>query len=179
MNVRIQWIQFTRYFIESVVVEAKQIVSRDSNMILTRQTCGWRLGMAAVSKRRAIAFYFSVRICYMFLISKCKCRGKSDPGLYMTSVLAKRMPLCSADFQRILRLKRLKIQFLSLHSVGQSSPRTTFCLFTTCEQAHYISPHEMVAFSMIGKSARKSQRQCGQSRDIKTGQAGARQVEGF
>jgi len=58
-------------------------------------------------------------------------------------------------------------QSISLfHSVGptlRSSPRTTFCLITTCEQAH--------ASSMAGQSARESQRQRGQSRDIKTGQA--------
>ena len=62
----------------------------------------------------------------------------------------------------------------AFHSVGptlRSYPRTTFCLTTTCEQAHYIFPHELVASSMVGKSARKSQRRRGQSRDIKTGQA--------
>jgi len=63
-----------------------------------------------------------------------------------------------------------------MHSVGltlRSSPRTTCCLLTTCEQAHYIFPHdsELVASSMAGKSAQKSQRRRGQSRDIKTGQA--------
>jgi len=84
-------IQVTRHFIEFVVVETKQIVGTNSNVILTRQTCGQRSGMAAVSKHRAIAFYFSVRIYYMFLMSKC--RGKSDLGLCMTSVLAKRMPM--------------------------------------------------------------------------------------
>jgi len=57
--------------------------------------------MAAGGKRRAIALYFPVRICYMFL--KSKCTGESDLGLCMTSVLAKRMPLRSADFWRILR----------------------------------------------------------------------------
>jgi len=40
--------------------------------------------MAAGGKRRALAFYFSVRICYMFLMSKC--RRESDLGLCMTSV---------------------------------------------------------------------------------------------
>jgi len=50
----------------------KQIVSSNSNMILTRQTCGQRSGRAAGGKRRALAFYFSVRICCMFLISKCR-----------------------------------------------------------------------------------------------------------
>ena len=60
------------------------------------------------------------------------------------------------------------------HSVGptlRSSPRTTFYLLTTCEQAHYISPHKLIACPMTGKSAQKSQRRRGQSRDIKTGQA--------
>jgi len=61
-----------------------------------------------------------------------------------------------------------------MHSVGptlRSSPRTTFCLLTTCEQAHYISLHELVVCSMAGKSARENQRRRGQSRDIKAGQA--------
>jgi len=73
------------------------IVGINSNVILTQQTCGQRSGMAAVSKRRALAFYFSVRICYVFLMSQC--RGESDLGLCMTSVLAKRMLLRSADFR--------------------------------------------------------------------------------
>jgi len=72
-------------------------------MILMRQTCSQRSGMAAggPGKRRAIAFYFSaddLQICYMFPISKC--RGQSDLGLWMG--LAKGMPLRSADFHRIL-----------------------------------------------------------------------------
>jgi len=50
-------IQFTTHFIEFVVVETKQIVSSNSNVILKRQTCGQRSGMAAGGKRRAIAFY--------------------------------------------------------------------------------------------------------------------------
>ena len=50
---------------------------------------------------------------------------------------------------------------MQLHSVGltlRSSPQTTFCILTTCEQAHYISPHELVASYMAGKSARNSQK---------------------
>jgi len=39
-------IQFTIYFIELLVVEMKQIVSSDSNVILTRQICSQRSGMA-------------------------------------------------------------------------------------------------------------------------------------
>jgi len=52
------------------------------------------------SKRQVLAFYFAIRICYMDLISKC--RKKSDLGLCMSLGLAKRMPLRSGDFRRIL-----------------------------------------------------------------------------
>ena len=52
-------IQFTRHFIKLLVVETKQIVSSDSNVILTRKTCGQRSGMAVGGKRRALALYFS------------------------------------------------------------------------------------------------------------------------
>ena len=89
-------IQFKTYLIEFVVMETKQIARSNSNVTLTRQTCGQRSGMAAGGKRRAIAFYFPVRICYMFLMSKC--RVESDLGLCMISILAKRMPLRSANF---------------------------------------------------------------------------------
>jgi len=53
------------------------------------------------SKRRALALHFSVRIWYMFSISKC--RGKSHVSLCQTSVLAKRRRLRRAVFRRILR----------------------------------------------------------------------------
>jgi len=107
-------IQFTRYFIEFVLVETKQIVSSNSNVILTRQTCGQRSGLAAVSNPRMIVFYFSVRICYMFPMSKCS--GESGLGLCMTAVPAKRMPLRSADFRRILRPNTFKNRKSALHS---------------------------------------------------------------
>jgi len=79
-------IQFTTYFIESFVVETKRFVSSFVNVILTRQTCGQRSSRAAESKRQALGNYFSERICYMFLISKC--RGDQDLGLCTTSGLA-------------------------------------------------------------------------------------------
>ena len=100
-------IQFTQHVIEFVVVETKQIVSSNSNVILTRQTCGQYSGMAAATKRWALAFYFPVQICYKFLISKC--RGESDLSLCMSSVLAKRMPLRSAYF-RLLKVFGCKIR---------------------------------------------------------------------
>ena len=87
-------IQFTRHFIEFVVVETKHIVSsnkRDLEAANLRQLSG----MAAGGKRRAIAFHVSVRIFYVFLVSKC--RGESDLGLCTTSGLAQRMPLRGAD----------------------------------------------------------------------------------
>ena len=99
-------VRYTRYFIEFVGVETKQIISVHSNVILTvtQQTCGQREG-----KRRVLAFYFSVQIWNMFLMSKC--RGESDLGLCMTLVLAKRMSLRSTDFRQILRPNtRLKIE---------------------------------------------------------------------
>jgi len=88
----------------------------NSTVILTRQTCGQRSGimMAAASKCRATAFYLSVRICYVFLISKC--RGESDLGICMTSGLAGRVPLRSADFRRILRSNMFRNRKSALRS---------------------------------------------------------------
>ena len=71
-------IQFTTHFIEICVVETKRFVGITENMILTRQTCGQRSSRAEESKRRALGNYFSERVCYMFLISKC--RGDWDLG---------------------------------------------------------------------------------------------------
>ena len=66
------------------------------NVILMRQTCGQRSSRAAESKRRALGNYFSERICYMFLMSKC--RGDWDLGLCTFWVLAKREALRNAKF---------------------------------------------------------------------------------
>ena len=93
-------IQITKHFINFVFVETNQLFNSHPNVILMRQTCGQRSGMAAGSKRRALAFYFSALICNMFSVSKC--RGKWNPGLCMTLGLAKRMPLRSGEFWRIL-----------------------------------------------------------------------------
>jgi len=113
-NVRIQWNPVYKVFHRIRCCGNETIVSSNSNVILTRQTCSQRSGMAAVRNRRAIAFYFPVRICYMFPMMKC--RGKSELGLCMTSVIAKRMPLLSADFRRILRLNTLKNRKSALRS---------------------------------------------------------------
>ena len=82
---------------ELVCVETNELVHSNSNVILMRQTCGQRSSRVAGSKRRAPAFYVSVRIWYVFFISKC--RVGSDLGLCTSSVLSKRMTLRSADFQ--------------------------------------------------------------------------------
>jgi len=65
-------IQFTKHFIKFFVVETKRFVGNVSNVILTRQTCGQHSSRAAESKRRALGNYFCERICYIFLISKCR-----------------------------------------------------------------------------------------------------------
>jgi len=79
-------IQFTTHFIDFFVVKTKQFVSGFVHVILTRQTCGQRSSRAAEIKRQALGNYFSERLCYMFLISKC--RRDWDLGLCTTSVLA-------------------------------------------------------------------------------------------
>ena len=95
-------IQFTKHFIKFVFVETNQLFNSNSKVILTRQTCAHHCSSrVAGSKRRELALYFSVRIWCIF--SLLKSRGKSDLGVYMTSVLSKRMQQCNADFWRILR----------------------------------------------------------------------------
>ena len=107
-------IQFTTHFIEFFVVKTKRFVGRIVNVILTRQTCGQRSGLAAESKRRARGHYFSERICYMFLMSKCK--EDSDLGLCTFWVLAKRKLLCNAKVRCFLRAKHVFFGQLPLRS---------------------------------------------------------------
>jgi len=103
-------IQFTEHFID-FFVETNQLFGSNSNVILTRQTCGQRSGMAAESKRRGLAFYFPVLICYMLPLSKW--RGEWESNLCMTSGLAKRMPLRSGEFWRMKSALRSHILFAS------------------------------------------------------------------
>ena len=65
-------IQFTTDFIDIFVVEMKRFVSSFGNVILTRQTCDQRSSRAAEGKRQALGNDFSERICYVFLVSKCR-----------------------------------------------------------------------------------------------------------
>jgi len=44
-NVRIHGEQYTKYFIKFIFVETNQLFSSNLNVILTRQTCGQRLGI--------------------------------------------------------------------------------------------------------------------------------------
>jgi len=94
-------IQFTRDFIKFVVAETKQFVSSNVNVILTWQNCGQHSCMSAGSKHRALTFYFGVRICHQFQISKCT--GESDSSLCTTSVLAIRMPPRIVKFWQTLQ----------------------------------------------------------------------------
>jgi len=127
-------IQFTKHFIEFVYVETNEVVRRNSHVNLTRQTCGQRSSRVAGSKRRAPAFYFSIQIWYVFFISTR--RAKSDPGLCMTSVLAKRMRPHSADFRfqnvcghSIRRKSALRSRILFASTEVMSRPRSDFPLF--------------------------------------------------
>jgi len=49
-------IQFTKHFIEFVLVETTQLFGCTVNVILTRQTCGHRSSRVAGSTHRALAF---------------------------------------------------------------------------------------------------------------------------
>jgi len=66
-NKESQWISFYKSF-HQILVEINKLVDSNPNVILMRQTCGQRSSMPAGGKRRALAFYISIRICYMFLI---------------------------------------------------------------------------------------------------------------
>ena len=97
---------------------------------MTRQICGQRSSVVAGSKRPEIhvelrTVYFSVQICYMFSVSKC--RGESDLGVCMTSGLTKRMPLRSGAF-RCKHVFGCKIR--------QKSPLRSGILFASPEVMH-------------------------------------------
>jgi len=77
---------------------------------------GHRSSMSARSKHRALQNYFSVRICYMFLMSKR--REDWDPGLCTFVVLASREPLRSCDFWKNRVGPHKKKQSLALRSIS-------------------------------------------------------------
>jgi len=137
-------IQFTKHFIEFVFVETNKVVRSNTNVILTRQTCGQRSSRVAGSKRRALAFCFPVRIWYyVFLISICT--GKLDLGVCMTSVLAKRMRPRSADFRfenvfgRRIRCKStLRSRILFASTQVMHTPRSDLSLHFDIKNIYQI-----------------------------------------
>jgi len=104
-----------------VVVETKRFIGSFINVILTRQTCGQYSSWAAESKRQALGNYFSERIYYMFLISKC--RGDRDLGACTTSVLAFGEPQRSGDFRtkEVFRSRKNRILPLRCGSPNAST----------------------------------------------------------
>ena len=58
-NADSQWDPVYKAFHESVLIQAKQLVGSNPNVMYMQETCGQRSGMAAGSKHRALAFYFS------------------------------------------------------------------------------------------------------------------------
>jgi len=125
--------QFTMHFIEFVYVETKRFVGRNVNVILTRQTCSQRSSMSEGSKRRAKGNYFPIRICYMFLMSKC--RRQFDPGL-TTSVIKKN----AAVEWRIPTKKRIWPQSLSEFA---NAPWHSVCKYRSCAQTWIQISDEM------------------------------------
>jgi len=87
-------------------METKRFVGGSVNMILTRQTCGQRSSRAVESKHQTLENYFYERICYMFLISKCRGDWYLVPCTFR--VLAKREPLHKGDF-RISPAEKIRI----------------------------------------------------------------------
>ena len=63
----------------------------------TLEMCGQHSSRAERSQNRESALYFSIWICCMFVIWKC--RGKDDLGMCTASGLAKRMPLRGGAFR--------------------------------------------------------------------------------
>ena len=121
-------IQFTTHFIDFFVVETKRFVCSFVNVILTRQTCGQRSSRAAESKRPALADYFSERICYMLLISKC--RGDRDLRLCTTSVLAFGDSMRSGDFRKRNVFRRRKNRVLPLRWGSDTLREMLYSLLT-------------------------------------------------
>ena len=87
-------IQFTRHFIEFVVVKTKELIGSNVYVNLTWQTCGQRSCICALDKHRALACYFSVRICCLFRIPKCR----QSKSVHNFGTL-KKMRLRGADFR--------------------------------------------------------------------------------
>jgi len=129
-------IHFTKHFIEFVFVETNEVVRSNSNVILTRQTCSHRLSRVAGSKRRALAFQFSVQIGHMFSLSIC--RGKSGLSVCMTWVLAKRLRPHSDDFrfQNVFSRRIRRLTYSLTYSVSCVCPY--MCMYVNVHISMYI-----------------------------------------
>jgi len=94
---------------------------------------------------QSASILFSVRICYMSLISKC--RRESDLGLCMMSGLAKSMPLHSGKFQWNLRPNTFLNQKSPLRSrTLVASPKVMHRLRSDCP-LHFNIDWEYIANS--------------------------------
>jgi len=140
---RIQWNPVYKAFHQIRLVETKEAVRSNSKVILTRQTCSLRSSRVARSKGCALAFCFSVRIWYMFLISIC--RGKLDLGVCMTSVLAKKMQPHGADFRfknvfgrRICQKSALRSHILFASTEVMHTPRSDLPLHFNIKNIYQI-----------------------------------------
>jgi len=87
-------------FIEFVVVETKQIVGSNANVMLKRHSASARAGLWEANAEHS---HFSIRIWYMFPISKCG--EESDLGLCTTSIPSKKCCCVVADQQTCLAAK--------------------------------------------------------------------------
>jgi len=74
-------------------ISSSSLLRKRNKLSVKIWTCSWRGKPAANDER--LRFIYPCILCYKFLTSKC--RRELDLGLYMTSGLAKRMPLRSAD----------------------------------------------------------------------------------
>jgi len=95
--------------------------------------------MSVEGKCQALAFYVSIRICYMFWNSKCK--GEYDLGLCTTSGLAKRMPLRSAIFwlnRKICWKSALRSRILFVSPTVVRKPRLHSLLHYDSENIYQI-----------------------------------------
>jgi len=129
------------YSVESSLqgISSDLLLSKQNIWLIVIQTQSWRSKPAASarasagSKRRALAFYFPVSICYMFIISSF--RGEWDLGLCMTLGLVKRMPLRSGEFWRTLRAKMFW---------NRKSPLRSCILFASPEVIHRPRSHSLL-----------------------------------
>ena len=123
-------IQFTKHFVDFIVVETKKFVGSIVNVILTRQTCGQHSSMSAGSKRRALGKYVSVQICYVLLMSKCW--GDSDLGLctFWYLRMQNRCAAATSDNKHVWQQKKSKFAIAQRFSI-RKYPKSALDLIRT------------------------------------------------